>query len=121
MAKRSIGMVLAPQYSDNPNPKKGKDNIEIVRNWIEFPFVDQAIPNSLISTTWNDLSNWSRLSSLWPLLFYFYSILFYFYSILFLFYMVPVLFYSISILYGTSCCFIMVPVVVSLWYQLLFH
>jgi NAD(P)H-quinone oxidoreductase subunit K len=69
-------MVLAPQYSDNPNPKKGKDNIETVRNWIEFPFVDQAIPNSVISTTWNDLSNWSRLSSSWPLL------------------------------YGTSCCFI---------------
>nr|YP_009667358.1 NADH-plastoquinone oxidoreductase subunit K [Thalassia hemprichii]ATP74914.1 NADH-plastoquinone oxidoreductase subunit K [Thalassia hemprichii]QJR53045.1 NdhK [Thalassia hemprichii] len=69
-------MVLAPQYSDNSNPKKGKDNIETVRNWIEFPFVDQAIPNSVISTTWNDLSNWSRLSSLWPLL------------------------------YGTSCCFI---------------
>jgi len=42
--------------------------------------------NSVISTTPNDLSNWSRLSSLWPLLFY--SILFY------------------SILYGTCCCFI---------------
>nr|QYH47069.1 NADH-plastoquinone oxidoreductase subunit K [Ottelia ovalifolia] len=76
MAKRGIGMVLAPEYSDNQNKKKGKDNIETVINLIEFPLVDQAISNSVISTTLNDLSNWSRLSSLWPLL------------------------------YGTSCCFI---------------
>nr|QYH45201.1 NADH-plastoquinone oxidoreductase subunit K [Ottelia sp. x1]QYH45541.1 NADH-plastoquinone oxidoreductase subunit K [Ottelia ulvifolia]QYH45626.1 NADH-plastoquinone oxidoreductase subunit K [Ottelia sp. s36]QYH45964.1 NADH-plastoquinone oxidoreductase subunit K [Ottelia brasiliensis]QYH46814.1 NADH-plastoquinone oxidoreductase subunit K [Ottelia sp. cam_u3]QYH46899.1 NADH-plastoquinone oxidoreductase subunit K [Ottelia sp. cam_u1] len=76
MAKRGIGMVLAPEYSDNQNKKKGKDNIETIINLIEFPLVDQAISNSVISTTLNDLSNWSRLSSLWPLL------------------------------YGTSCCFI---------------
>nr|YP_010287047.1 NADH-plastoquinone oxidoreductase subunit K [Hydrocharis chevalieri]UKT61113.1 NADH-plastoquinone oxidoreductase subunit K [Hydrocharis chevalieri] len=76
MAKRGIGMVLAPEYSENQNQKKGKDNIETVINLIEFPLVDQAIPNSVISTTLNDFSNWSRLSSLWPLL------------------------------YGTSCCFI---------------
>ena len=38
--------------------------------------LDQTSSNSVISTTPNDLSNWSRLSSLWPLL------------------------------YGTSCCFI---------------
>nr|YP_010164648.1 NADH-plastoquinone oxidoreductase subunit K [Ottelia alismoides]QRR19227.1 NADH-plastoquinone oxidoreductase subunit K [Ottelia alismoides]QXP09653.1 NADH-plastoquinone oxidoreductase subunit K [Ottelia alismoides]QXP13297.1 NADH-plastoquinone oxidoreductase subunit K [Ottelia alismoides] len=69
-------MVLAPEYSDNQNKKKGKDNIETIINLIEFPLVDQAISNSVISTTLNDLSNWSRLSSLWPLL------------------------------YGTSCCFI---------------
>ncbi|PVH34241.1 hypothetical protein PAHAL_8G179100 [Panicum hallii] len=43
---------------------------------IEFPLLDQTSSNSVISTTPNDLSNWSRLSSLWPLL------------------------------YGTSCCFI---------------
>ena len=45
-------------------------------NSIEFPLLDRTAENSAISTTLNDLSNWSRLSSLWPLL------------------------------YGTSCCFI---------------
>ncbi|KAI5421733.1 hypothetical protein KIW84_045238 [Lathyrus oleraceus] len=45
-------------------------------NSIEFPLLDQKTNNSVISTTLKDLSNWSRLSSLWPLL------------------------------YGTSCCFI---------------
>nr|YP_010583866.1 NADH-plastoquinone oxidoreductase subunit K [Brocchinia acuminata]UZT28061.1 NADH-plastoquinone oxidoreductase subunit K [Brocchinia acuminata]WQM21316.1 NADH-plastoquinone oxidoreductase subunit K [Brocchinia acuminata]WQM21577.1 NADH-plastoquinone oxidoreductase subunit K [Brocchinia micrantha] len=74
MAKRSIGMVLT-EYSDNKK-KEGKDYIETVMNLIEFPLLDQTTPNSVISTTSNDLSNWSRLSSLWPLL------------------------------YGTSCCFI---------------
>lgn len=70
-------MVLAPEYSDNKK-KEGKDYIEIetVMNLTEFPLLDQTTPNSVISTTSNDLSNWSRLSSLWPLL------------------------------YGTSCCFI---------------
>ncbi|KAF9667255.1 hypothetical protein SADUNF_Sadunf15G0003500 [Salix dunnii] len=43
---------------------------------IEFPLLDRTTPISVISTTSNDLSNWSRLSGLWPLL------------------------------YGTSCCFI---------------
>nr|YP_009675435.1 NADH-plastoquinone oxidoreductase subunit K [Banara guianensis]QDC35127.1 NADH-plastoquinone oxidoreductase subunit K [Banara guianensis] len=45
-------------------------------NSIEFPLLDRPTQISVISTTSNDLSNWSRLSSLWPLL------------------------------YGTSCCFI---------------
>nr|WQH62249.1 NADH-plastoquinone oxidoreductase subunit K [Sarcandra glabra subsp. brachystachys] len=76
MAKRSIGMVLAPKYSGNKNKKEGKDNIEIIMNSIEFPLFERTTQNSVISTTSNDLSNWSRLSSLWPLL------------------------------YGTSCCFI---------------
>nr|YP_007375047.1 NADH-plastoquinone oxidoreductase subunit K [Quercus rubra]AGC31250.1 NADH-plastoquinone oxidoreductase subunit K [Quercus rubra] len=80
MAKRSIGMVLALEYSDNKNKDKEskKKNIETVMNSIEFPLLDRTAPqkNSVISTTSNDLSNWSRLSSLWPLL------------------------------YGTSCCFI---------------
>nr|UCC34240.1 NADH-plastoquinone oxidoreductase subunit K [Musa yunnanensis] len=75
MAKRSIGMVLT-EYSDNQKKNEGKDYIETVMNLIEFPLVDKTITNSVISTTLNDLSNWSRLSSLWPLL------------------------------YGTSCCFI---------------
>ncbi|KAL4619815.1 hypothetical protein ACB092_06G107800 [Castanea dentata] len=40
-------------------------------NSIEFPLLDRTAPqkNSVISTTSNDLSNWSRLSSLWPLLY----------------------------------------------------
>nr|AYP34722.1 NADH-plastoquinone oxidoreductase subunit K [Scaphochlamys sp. Kennedy 4462] len=75
MAKRSIGMVLT-KYSYNQNKKEGKDYIETVMNLIEFPLLDKITTNSVISTTLNDLSNWSRLSSLWPLL------------------------------YGTSCCFI---------------
>lgn len=45
-------------------------------NSIEFPLLARTNRDSVISTTLNDLSNWSRLSSLWPLL------------------------------YGTSCCFI---------------
>nr|YP_010627022.1 NADH-plastoquinone oxidoreductase subunit K [Roscoea schneideriana]WBK26626.1 NADH-plastoquinone oxidoreductase subunit K [Roscoea schneideriana] len=68
-------MVLT-KYSYNKNKKKGKDYIETVMNLIEFPLLDKITTNSVISTTLNDLSNWSRLSSLWPLL------------------------------YGTSCCFI---------------
>ncbi|KAL8143266.1 hypothetical protein V2J09_016298 [Rumex salicifolius] len=43
---------------------------------VEFPLLDQITPKSVFSTTSNDLSNWSRLSSLWP----------------------PI--------YGTRCCFI---------------
>nr|UDZ59962.1 NADH-plastoquinone oxidoreductase subunit K [Sagittaria guayanensis] len=74
MAKGGIRMVLVSEYSDNK--KRKKKNIETVINLIEFSLVDQTISNSVISTTLNDLSNWSRLSSLWPLL------------------------------YGTSCCFI---------------
>nr|YP_010428476.1 NADH-plastoquinone oxidoreductase subunit K [Tetracera sarmentosa]USO20319.1 NADH-plastoquinone oxidoreductase subunit K [Tetracera sarmentosa] len=72
-------MVLVPDYSYNKK-KKGKKNIETIMNSIEFPLLDRTTQNSVISsvisTTSNDLSNWSRLSSLWPLL------------------------------YGTSCCFI---------------
>nr|YP_010040929.1 NADH-plastoquinone oxidoreductase subunit K [Craniotome furcata]YP_010186873.1 NADH-plastoquinone oxidoreductase subunit K [Cymaria dichotoma]QOZ41862.1 NADH-plastoquinone oxidoreductase subunit K [Craniotome furcata]QUV77490.1 NADH-plastoquinone oxidoreductase subunit K [Paralamium griffithii]QVL24555.1 NADH-plastoquinone oxidoreductase subunit K [Cymaria dichotoma] len=74
MAKGGIGMVLAPEYSDNK--KKGEKKIEKVMNSIEFPLLNRTAEISVISTTLNDLSNWSRLSSLWPLL------------------------------YGTSCCFI---------------
>nr|ATI24757.1 NADH-plastoquinone oxidoreductase subunit K [Plukenetia volubilis] len=72
MEKGSIRMVLALEYS----AKIMKKNIETVMNYIEFPLLDRTTQISVISTTSNDLSNWSRLSSLWPLL------------------------------YGTSCCFI---------------
>ncbi|KAI3885910.1 hypothetical protein MKX03_002997 [Papaver bracteatum] len=69
MAKRSVGMVLDPEYSDNKKKKEEKNDIETVMNSIEFPVLDQTTQNSVISTTSNDLSNWSRLSSLWPLLY----------------------------------------------------
>ncbi|KAF4360016.1 hypothetical protein F8388_004523 [Cannabis sativa] len=36
---------------------------------IEFPLVDRTTQNSVISTTSSNLSNWSRFSSLWPLLY----------------------------------------------------
>ena len=42
----------------------------------EFSSTNQTVTDSIILTTFNDFSNWARLSSLWPLL------------------------------YGTSCCFI---------------
>nr|QKW88365.1 NADH-plastoquinone oxidoreductase subunit K [Tradescantia pallida] len=66
-------MVLT-EYSDNQ--KEGKSYMETVLNLMDFPLLDKTTTYSVISTTSNDLSNWSRLSSLWPLL------------------------------YGTSCCFI---------------
>nr|YP_010712226.1 NADH dehydrogenase subunit K [Corydalis ternata]WDA92881.1 NADH dehydrogenase subunit K [Corydalis ternata] len=69
-------MVLAPEYSDNKKTKEEKRYIETVLNSIEFTVLDRTNQNAIISTTSNELSNWSRLSSLWPLL------------------------------YGTSCCFI---------------
>nr|QUB02680.1 NADH-plastoquinone oxidoreductase subunit K [Streptolirion volubile] len=66
-------MVLT-EYSNNQ--KEGKSYMETVMSLMDFPLLDKTTSNSVISTTLNDLSNWSRLSSLWPLL------------------------------YGTSCCFI---------------
>ena len=70
-------MVLT-KYSEKRKKKQEQNsvNTKTVMNLIEFSLLDQTTPNSVISTTSNDLSNWSRLSSLWPLL------------------------------YGTSCCFI---------------
>ncbi|KAF3633756.1 NAD(P)H-quinone oxidoreductase subunit K, chloroplastic [Capsicum annuum] len=68
MEKGGIGMVLTPEYSDNKK-KNEKNKIETVMNSIQFPLLDRIAPNSVISTTLNDLSNWSRLSSLCPLLY----------------------------------------------------
>nr|YP_010223798.1 NADH-plastoquinone oxidoreductase subunit K [Bolboschoenus planiculmis]UCL27955.1 NADH-plastoquinone oxidoreductase subunit K [Bolboschoenus planiculmis] len=68
-------MVLT-KYSGKRKKKQEQYPIKTVMNLIELSLLDQTTPNSVISTTSNDLSNWSRLSSLWPLL------------------------------YGTSCCFI---------------
>nr|QYB21704.1 NADH-plastoquinone oxidoreductase subunit K [Lagarostrobos franklinii]BBF90883.1 NADH-plastoquinone oxidoreductase subunit K [Lagarostrobos franklinii] len=74
MAKRSIGMVLA--YKFLGRGREVEHSIKPAINPIESPLLDRTTPNSVILTTLNDLSNWARLSSLWPLL------------------------------YGTSCCFI---------------
>jgi len=68
-------MVLT-KYSEKRKKKQGQNPNKTVMNLIDFSLLDQTTSNSVISTTSNDLSNWSRLSSLWPLL------------------------------YGTSCCFI---------------
>nr|YP_009629139.1 NADH-plastoquinone oxidoreductase subunit K [Thuja plicata]YP_009629217.1 NADH-plastoquinone oxidoreductase subunit K [Thuja sutchuenensis]YP_009629300.1 NADH-plastoquinone oxidoreductase subunit K [Thuja occidentalis]YP_009829327.1 NADH-plastoquinone oxidoreductase subunit K [Thuja koraiensis]YP_010980766.1 NADH-plastoquinone oxidoreductase subunit K [Thuja standishii]ASN65370.1 NADH-plastoquinone oxidoreductase subunit K [Thuja sutchuenensis]ASO66747.1 NADH-plastoquinone oxidoreductase s len=76
MEKRSIGMVLTPKFWNDKRRGENDLNLKPAINPIESSLLDQTTPNSVISTTLNDLSNWARLSSLWPLL------------------------------YGTSCCFI---------------
>nr|YP_009379763.1 NADH-plastoquinone oxidoreductase subunit K [Callitris rhomboidea]BAX56290.1 NADH-plastoquinone oxidoreductase subunit K [Callitris rhomboidea] len=76
MEKRSVGMVLTPKFGDNKRQVKNILNLKPVLNSIESSLLEEATVNSVIYTTLNDLSNWARLSSLWPLL------------------------------YGTSCCFI---------------
>lgn len=48
----------------------------LLKNSIESSLLNKTLTNSIIFTTFNDFSNWAKLSSLWPLL------------------------------YGTSCCFI---------------
>nr|AND48081.1 27 kDa subunit of NADH-ubiquinone oxidoreductase [Sphagnum compactum] len=74
MAKRSLGMVLIPKYYNCGN--EVENSMKSLINSVESPLLDQKTPNSIFLTTFNDFSNWARLSSLWPLL------------------------------YGTSCCFI---------------
>lgn len=54
----------------------GNELSKKIINDIQFSSLDKTFTNSIILTTFNDFSNWARLSSLWPLL------------------------------YGTSCCFI---------------
>ncbi|WVZ87831.1 hypothetical protein U9M48_034406 [Paspalum notatum var. saurae] len=76
LAPVSKGPEKLSSYESDKKKKERKDSIETIMSLIEFPLLDQTSSNSVISTTPNDLSNWSRLSSLWPLL------------------------------YGTSCCFI---------------
>jgi hypothetical protein len=56
IAKPLSNPVLAPSYSDKK--KEGSGSIETVMNSMEFPFLDRTTPNSVISTTSNDLSNW---------------------------------------------------------------
>nr|QYB21741.1 NADH-plastoquinone oxidoreductase subunit K [Libocedrus plumosa]BBN66643.1 NADH-plastoquinone oxidoreductase subunit K [Libocedrus plumosa] len=76
MEKRSIGMVLTPKFWNDKRQLENIINLNPAINPIESSLLDEATLNSVIYTTLNDLSNWARLSSLWPLL------------------------------YGTSCCFI---------------
>lgn len=67
-------MVLVPEYL---NSKSEVGNlVESVTNSVNLPQPNETTLDSVILTTFNDFSNWARLSSLWPLL------------------------------YGTSCCFI---------------
>lgn len=69
-------MVLSPEYPIDKDLTYSRDNSIINSTESLSLFPDQNTSNSIFLTNLNDLSNWSRLSSLWPLL------------------------------YGTSCCFI---------------
>nr|YP_009057822.1 27 kDa subunit of NADH-ubiquinone oxidoreductase [Nephroselmis astigmatica]AID67684.1 27 kDa subunit of NADH-ubiquinone oxidoreductase [Nephroselmis astigmatica] len=70
MAQRSLRMVL-----ESP-PSQPNLSTPLVHYPVSAPEVTQELANNFVFTTVNDLYNWARLSSLWPLL------------------------------YGTSCCFI---------------
>nr|YP_010958418.1 NADH-plastoquinone oxidoreductase subunit K [Vandenboschia auriculata]ALO81750.1 NADH-plastoquinone oxidoreductase subunit K [Vandenboschia auriculata] len=67
-------MVLIANYSKDKNIFDSPENLII--NSLDSPIPNPDTSNSIFLTNLIDLSNWSRLSSLWPLL------------------------------YGTSCCFI---------------
>lgn len=60
----------------NPNSSIIDPNVETLLNPVASPQVTQELSENVILTTVEDLHNWARLSSLWPLL------------------------------YGTACCFI---------------
>ena len=60
----------------NPNATESNVSLEQLINPLGAPQVTQELSENVILTTVNDLHNWARLSSLWPLL------------------------------YGTACCFI---------------
>jgi len=70
-------MVINPERSSLSSPTTELRTMNnLISNAIGVPNVDQSIYDSVVLTTFNDITNWIRLSSLWPLL------------------------------YGTSCCFI---------------
>jgi NAD(P)H-quinone oxidoreductase subunit K len=51
------------------NPEKAALNGSAIMNPIERPSVTQELSENVILTTVDDLYNWAKLSSLWPLLF----------------------------------------------------
>nr|YP_010310938.1 NADH-plastoquinone oxidoreductase subunit K [Bolbitis laxireticulata]UNA61870.1 NADH-plastoquinone oxidoreductase subunit K [Bolbitis laxireticulata] len=70
-------MVSTSGYSSESDGGKVKPRVvDIPVNSVEPPLPEWGVSNSIFPANINDFSNWSRLSSLWPLL------------------------------YGTSCCFI---------------
>ncbi len=60
----------------NPGTATPNNPLDEIKNPIEYPEITQDLSENVILTTVDDLHNWARLSSLWPLL------------------------------YGTACCFI---------------
>eukprot|EP01018_Ginkgo_biloba_P010500 Gb_14100 [translate_table: standard] len=64
---RIIIMVSASGYLGGR--EEVENFIKPMRNPIESPLPNRTTPNSVISTTPNDMSNWARLTSLWPLLY----------------------------------------------------
>lgn len=70
-------MVINPEKLSLSTPTSELPIMDnLISNAIGVPNVEQSIYDSVVLTTFNDITNWIRLSSLWPLL------------------------------YGTSCCFI---------------
>ncbi|KAG8498971.1 hypothetical protein CXB51_005374 [Gossypium anomalum] len=67
-----ISGVLA-SIRKGPKKPSSYESVKIIitlsMNSIEFPLLDRTTQNLVISTTLNDLSNWSRLFSLWSLLY----------------------------------------------------
>ena len=77
MAKRSIGMVSTSKHlGEGDREEIEPRSVDIPLNSVEPMLPEWGVSNSIFLANINDFSNWSKLASLWPLL------------------------------YGTSCCFI---------------